>query len=528
MINMKLNLNFSLWESNADGSIRKRGVCFESINTLAQMKSDESVSTFLRQLNGFYALVWESESAYYAAVDHIRSIPLFYALKESTLYLSDDAEWIRLQVGNENMGKLAKEEFLLAGYVTGQDTLFPDVKQLQAGEFLKIEKSEKPAEVSTNRHYRFLHNEPDLYCEEELKRQLEAVTLNAIKRLIQYSQGRQLVVPLSGGYDSRLIVTLLKRLGYENVLCFTYGVPGNKEAEYSRKVAKTLGFSWVFIEYSAERWRETWSNQLAKEYQKMAANHSSLPHVQDWLAVKELLDKKFISVDSIVVPGHAGDFVAGSHIPDCVFKKSKLNEHELINELIQKHMSNVPKERTLDLKENVLSNRLKDRIGMSFDCSPVEFANLFELWDWQERQSKYIVNSVRAYEYFNLEWYLPLWDLDFTKFWEGIPLKLRKERAWFNKWIEEQYSEFDKDSVLRKNLGNAADHPRYIKKLIKVSKKIPAPLRDILRESWRTKKAEKHFLGFEGLVTSGNLRKYLKKKYNFIGIFSELYLNSKW
>jgi asparagine synthase (glutamine-hydrolysing) len=61
------------------------------------------------------------------------------------------------------------------------------------------------------------------------------------------------VVPLSGGLDSRIIVAMLKRLGVEDVICFTYGKKGNREAEISRQVAEALGYRWYFVEYTKEK-----------------------------------------------------------------------------------------------------------------------------------------------------------------------------------------------------------------------------------------------------------------------------------
>lgn len=53
-----------------------------------------------------------------AAVDRVRSHPLFYGESREGICLSDDAEWVRQQVGDRAMDPVARDEFRLTGYVT--------------------------------------------------------------------------------------------------------------------------------------------------------------------------------------------------------------------------------------------------------------------------------------------------------------------------------------------------------------------------------------------------------------------------
>lgn len=489
------------------------------------------LSNALKRLNGFYAWVDQVSNQLRAGVDHIRSRPLFYSQTQTNFYLSDDAEWVRQQVGDEVMDPLAREEFLLAGYVTGSDTLFPNVKQLQAGECLIARQTEMGIKVETHRFYRFLHEEPKTYSEPHLRAELGRVTQKTMQRLIDHANGRQIVIPLSGGYDSRLIASMLKKLGYANVLCFTYGVLGNTESQYSKQVAESLGFSWVFIEYSKDLWRKEWYTPEAKAYRQMASGHVSLPHVQDWLAVKNLVAERRIDKDAIFVPGHSGDFVAGSHIPNFVFEKRDHFFKDVINSIIDNHLSNCPKKEMQLAKLNKLEERIIDRISLSFDGSDVSFANIYESWDCQERQAKYIVNSVRVYDQFKYEWWLPQWDLEFVQFWERVPLSLRKNRIWFKRWIQQQYAEVSGDIDLIK-LKNASEAMSSESLSIKIAKRIalffPSPLIGKLKKYRQLKIYRNHFLAFQGLISDEQLSLYLSKDYNIIGIYSDVQINGKW
>jgi len=180
----------------------------------------------IKDYSGFFSLVYQKGEDLFAAVDIIRSHPLFYGVVENNFYISDEADWVRKQVNDMEMDPIARDEFQLTGYVTGRDTLFPNVKQLQAGESLLI----KDGVLSLDRYYLFTHTEPKEYNEENLSKEFLRVSRESIQRLVNYAKGRQIVIPLSGGYDSRFIASLLKESGYENILCFTYGRQGNKEA----------------------------------------------------------------------------------------------------------------------------------------------------------------------------------------------------------------------------------------------------------------------------------------------------------
>lgn len=66
-------------------------------------------------------------------------------------------------------------------------------------------------------------------------------------------------------------------------------------------------------------------------------------------------------------------------------------------------------------------------------------ASAFERWEWQERQAKFIVNSVRVYEAFGHEWRLPWWDASLMDFWSMIPVHMRARRALFLRYMERRH-----------------------------------------------------------------------------------------
>lgn len=462
----------------------------------------EILTPKLNSLNGFYAFVEHSRERIFAAVDHIRSRPLFYANYEGCLYLSDDAEWVRQQVGDSEMDPLAREEFQIAGFVTGADTLFPKVNQLQAGEFLEATEQDEGWQVRTHRFYRFLHTEPDEVDEPNLRARLEKVAIASIQRLIDYANGRQIVVPLSGGYDSRLIVMLLKRLGYDNILTFTYGVPGNKESAYSKIVAHTLGLRWYFVEYSDALWRKAWHTPERWDYQKWASGWNSTAHMQDWLAVKILKNKGVMELDCVFVPGHTGDFISGGHIPEIAFESSCFTLEDATNALFLKHYALAPL-KLFQTRRETWSKRIRDRMERDEIETSLQFADSCEKWEWQERQAKYICNSVRVYEFFGYDWWMPLWDKEFVELWEVVPLQLRREQDWYKSFVKEIFENGSLKSKVE-TLVNASD-------------------------SWLINKANtlRHIAPISGIISrTSRIRSYIKKSL-FIMPFAGRFLFNK-
>jgi len=391
----------------------------------------------IQKLNGFYALVINHDKQLFAAVDRVRSIPLFYGCKGNDFFLSDSAEWIKQQVDNKQLNPLAKEEFLLTGYVTGQDTLFPDVKQLQAGEAVIVKEIDQGLSVNPIRYYLYVHEYSLEKSMEQLMEEHDQVLVRVFNRLIQVANGRTLVIPLSGGYDSRLIVLMLKRLGYENIITFSYGRVGNSESIASKKIAECLGVKWEFVEYSNGLWYQWYHSVEYKQYVHFAGGCTSLPHIQDWPAVWQLNISKKIPKDSIFIPGHSADLPAGSRstsVPE-LYNNRPLNVMKVNNEVLNYHYS-LFNWRDCKDEQKVLYMSRVNRTLENVKEFP-DGASAFEFWDLTERQAKFIINSLRVYEFWGYDWWMPFWDYEYMQFWCSVALNFRRNQILYKRYVDE-------------------------------------------------------------------------------------------
>lgn len=507
-----MNLSYDKWRKLNLGNVFVLGRVSDGRGWLSEKdisklfltpQTAEEWVCILERMNGFFAIFRMVDDRLVAAVDRIRSIPLFYGVSDGVTYFGDNAEWVRQRIGDDQTDPVSREEFELTGYVTGSETLYPNVRQLQAGEVLLIDEKNGMPVLKTYRYYRFLHNRTEQTRESQLRERLDIVANNSVRRLAEYANGRQIVIPLSGGYDSRLIATLLKRIHYDNVLTFTYGTLGNRESACSQRVAHSLNYPWHFVEYSREKWRMAWNTEARRQYSRWASGLSSLPHLQDWLAVREMQKQRCIHNDCVFAPGHSGDFVAGSHIPSEVFVATTGNRDSMAEMIFRNHYNIQPIKTSFESesKGNWLK-RILDRCEANLILTPFDMANYFEKWDWQERQAKYIVNSVRVYEFFGYDWWLPLWDSEFISFWQDVPLELRKGRRWYINYVEHEFNSQRCDHRQSSPENYGGDWLFMLQRILKIL--LPNFIKSISRPPRRIYHELKNPLGFEGQYPTGS------------------------
>ncbi|HEX6006214.1 MAG TPA: asparagine synthase-related protein [Burkholderiales bacterium] len=385
-------------------------------------------------LNGSFAVVGWHADGMRAAVDRLRSFPLFYTQAGGMARISDRAHALIARNGRPPLDPECSLEFRYVGYVTGEGTLVSGLRQIRAGHALLGEAGEAgPRQV---RYYEFRHRDFLNEGDGESTSRLAGVHERVFRRLLDDVGDRQIVIPLSGGYDSRLIGHSLRELGARNVLCYTYGLPGNWESRISRELARYLGFEWLMVPYSAAQWRALAATGSFDRYFMEAGNFASLAHIQDWPAVQALVSEKWIAPDAVFVPGHSGDFLAGSHVPKQFANRQRVSRDEVLQAMFDVHYSlwDWPLE-GVEAMRRTFTGRIERVVGPVVDGSAEQAADAFECWDCEERQAKFIVNSVRAYESFGFEWRLPLFDAELMDFWAHVPLDGRLRRRLYFEFV---------------------------------------------------------------------------------------------
>ena len=385
----------------------------------------------LMQATGLFSLLWKNDDGLYLAQDIIRAFPLYYLRSGPDWHVSDDAWVLRERMDGPGFNKAAVLEFMGTGYVSGSETLLEGLSQVQAGELLYLSR-EKQTDFYFS--YRCNNSRPDAYS--DARNQASGLFQALGNRLVEALDGRTAVVPLSGGYDSRLIAALLKRQGYEKVRCFTYGRAANPELRISEKVAERLGFPWIYVEYTDELMADYREANEFRSYFHQASGLVSMFFLQEYFALKYLKDEGWLPPDAVFLPGHSGDFLGGSQISKHYLPLKEEALRKTVRRIFRiKYLYHpyTPEE----------SRQMKERIRLSLDEKKRGNDDLpysvHEDWDMKEKLAKFNLNSAGLYSCFGYAFLAPFWDRELVEFFRDLPVEWKLGKKLYDEVLEQEY-----------------------------------------------------------------------------------------
>jgi len=396
-----------------------------ALNFLSELINIHQFKENLPKLNGIFTILKKHDNQLFIVNDVTRSFPVFYTYCNNSWFFSDDIINIKKEIKVPIFDDLASLEFKASNHVHGSKTLIKNIYQTQASEYL-IFKNDKIKERAFYFSYSIDTENTKNY------KLLEANCIqtfeNSFERCIKSLNNKTVVVPLSGGFDSRLIAVMLKKYHYKNVVCYTYGSKNSFEIENSKKTAKALNFKWYFIEYKKELTADFLNTTTFKEYAHFAGKLASMPNLQEYFAVNYLKDNKLIPENSIFIPGYAGDILGGSEYLSNISKNIK--SVNLAENILLKKMTNYSF--TKDEK-----NQLKTEIDKNLNSFDHNFKEkipetVFDDYNLKERIAKFIFNSASYYTFFNFEVRFPFWDKELLDFFKNLPINLKRNKTFFD------------------------------------------------------------------------------------------------
>ena len=412
------------------------GKLYRNTDLCAYFRDIESENDFRQKLlsaNGaFSVIIQKGQSSLWMAVDRLKYFSLFYIEKNGDLFISDEINDL-LEPGESK--KFDEESYLAfrgLGYTLGNKTLLKDIFQIQAGEYI-IYENNKIAGYFYHQHFSEIKN----IRFDEAKEQLKSIFKNIGKRMMEFLDDRPVLLPLSGGLDSRLIAYLLKKEGKENVLCFTYGKKeNNPEWKRSQKVAENLGFQWVFIDYTLLNDLDYHKQKRFIDYYQYAAQYVAKFMVTQYFAANYLNDKIKIPKDSVILPGHGGDFFSGNHLRPYMQGYKEISTIAKDLQISNFHIDGLVE---TSRKEKKLIRKI---IQADLTSISNPFQNV-ENWKLKEREAKYIFNSNKLWEQRGICGYMPLCDVEYMDFFVSLPFEYRLNQKLYKTVVSELFAEYD-------------------------------------------------------------------------------------
>lgn len=247
--------------------------------------------------------------------------------------------------------------------------------------------------------------------------------------------GRENIVPLSGGLDSRAILGCLNEFtGGEGIVCYTYGVPGSYDYEIAGELSRKLGLKHVRYPLKDYDFSMKEEEEVAERfrYQTLLFVHPPMEQLRE------------IADDRVIWSGFIGGEIAGSHV-----------------------LSN-PSGDVRTAKDHFMKKNTLCRSGTYFDHDPGNFYEFLDLrWedneilhmddqlDFLNRQTKYIAPHVlmKGFDYRT-----PFHDTEFQDFLLSLPLKYRYRKNLYKKILMKAYPDIFSLGV-KENIGLGTDAP---------------------------------------------------------------------
>ncbi len=462
--NMKLYLSKLLWSNMNNiwvtGFILSGGSYLRNEALLNYFSGISTISEFeekLKSANGQFSVVIKRESEIWAASDRLRNWPLFYSHIDREFIVSDNCYKLAEMQVEKQFDSNAVNCFLASGYVINNLTLLKNIYQVEAGSYVIL------GNEATSNYYHDIRSEQvvitDLKTGSKKLSDLLSITFkDHLNALID----KFIAIPLSGGFDSRLVAAMVARYHPENVLCYTYGRKDNPEIALAKEVAGRLGLKWINIIYDSELIRDFMHDGFFEDYYPWVSNLTGMFFLQEYFSVRLLKVNNMIPVDSVFISGYSGDFIAGSYLTPAM--KKNMDEKELSELIFREYFRLISLEKD---ERSAVCDLIRERIPSgSSDAWKV-----IESWDMKERHAKFIVNSAKVFSFFGYDYIFPLWDNQLVDYMLNLPYSLRMDRKLYEHTL--------RDHFFRENNLNLAHETN------------PAPIR---KSYQRFKEATKPFL----------------------------------
>ncbi len=270
---------------------------------------------FVSKLNGQFAIaIWDkSKEELFLARDRVGIRPLFYTEANGTfVFGSEIKSFLEHPDVDLELAPKAISQYFTFWTSLSPDTAFKNVYEVPPGTYLTVNKNK----IEHFTYWKLPINKPSEYkynAIEEASEKFKETFSNAVK--IRLRSDVPVAAYLSGGIDSSITTSFIKKISPENLKTYSIGFD---EKEFDESAYQNLASDYFNTEHSSVSCS---SSEIASHFEKVVW-HSEAPLLRTAPTPMSLLAKSVRDDDTkVVITGEGADELLGGYN---IFKETKI------------------------------------------------------------------------------------------------------------------------------------------------------------------------------------------------------------
>ncbi|MCU1426282.1 MAG: asparagine synthase (glutamine-hydrolyzing) [Actinomycetia bacterium] len=394
----------------------------------AHLARARDVASAASRLDGCFAAVIDRAQETVLVTDRYGSVPLYFRAPLARPAVASDDPWAVVATLSRPpaLDAVAVLDMLRLGYVAGERTLIENVRTMPPASVTRV----SDAHVVTEQYWRFSYidgrDDPAMY-EKRLDQCMDALAAR-IDALCD-GQGREAVLMLSGGVDTRAVAALLATRSRSSVRCISYGPADDPDARTGREIADAVGFRFEHAPISVD----AFNSQLCEPSSFKAA----IREVGITTRFTCGTGARFSSVadDGVVLTGHTGFLSSALHRMNWgVYGKAGARRMTYARHYTYER-SEVLVPRSVRVDYDALRYTSLDETLASYDPC-VDPLGEMHRWNEEQRQRNLVLMEYRAYEQ-RAPWMMPLGAHDVVDLFLTLPYALRLDQRLYKQMVQQ-------------------------------------------------------------------------------------------
>jgi asparagine synthase (glutamine-hydrolysing) len=348
-------------------------------------------------------------------------LPIFWVWHERKLLISDSVEYLRTKVyggeraSPEDIDKVALLESILFDGPLAERTLFKNIQKLQIGQKITFSLEHEEAQRSWFWLPKIQTSQADHINDNDTIELIDGLTSD-----IEISN-KDVLLPLTGGLDSRLLAGLISKKNPSKVHSYTFQRGASYESYCAKKVARELNFNHFIFNLGVDCYRN-----FSMTSSQVSGGMITGMHTHGIYCCERLLSQDLKALDRIF--GYFGDPLTGA-MTESDAEASLANSPEKIFEKYKKTIFSDVVER---YKDEIIAD-LKDSY-LAFLTTDSPLKTYHEFWKIHQRQNNLITHLFSYHRtQHSVKVHTPFVNRKFADYFLSLPYELRSNRSYFKK-----------------------------------------------------------------------------------------------